>query len=180
MATKTEIKRFLERKRIDSIKTVNEEKKLKAKTALEEFVHCHNIDISQIRSAIGIVDAEISKFRSSIKSDKTATMNASYCHSPIAMINELSTAFSNSGLAEYFSVVSIDKINDKYKTALSGVESEYTRLIAVTQNMNAKEGIALLKSLGFDTAELEAEKQTTTLITNIDARKLYIQPLENV
>jgi hypothetical protein len=40
--------------------------------------------------------------------------------------------------------------------------------------MGAKESIELLKSLGFDITELEAEKQVTALTINIDKAKLYM------
>jgi hypothetical protein len=40
--------------------------------------------------------------------------------------------------------------------------------------MNAKEGIVLLKNLGFNAAELEIEKQATALTINIDKAKLYM------
>jgi len=174
MATKYEIKKFLERKTIDSLQKVKSDRDLKLNDALNKFIVDHSYEIGVVRKMIIQCDDAIHVLSKQLLSDKTGKINDRYSSSPIYHINELSGSFDKQGIARKFTISEQEKIETKYDITIEGINLEYTKLIAITQTMNAKNGIEYLKELGFDTAELETEKQVTALITNIDARKLFI------
>ena len=174
MATKYEIKKFLGAKAIGSFERIRMERDSMLDDAVDTFIIDHSSLILPIRETITELDSRIKKLNKALRKDGTGYVNKSYYGNPSALVNELTESFSKSGVTEKFGLTSYNDVTDKYKLIIQDAKNEYERLIAVTQSMTAKDGIEFLKNLGFDVMELEIEKQSTALITNIDAHKLFI------
>ena len=174
MATKYEIKKFLERKSLESLAEIQKEYDEKQNEAVKTFCFNHKADLLAVRNALTTLDSDMHVFIKNIKTDGSASMLNRYGNNPEYLINELFECFTVSGISKKFSINSTEKLKQQHEKTANDTKHEYQRLIALTQSIGAKEGLALLKSLGFETSELELEKQATALITNIDAKKLHI------
>jgi len=173
MANKTEINNFLERKTIECVDKLKEERKEKLNEAIQIFMTRNGVEITKINSLINVFDVTLEKMVSNIEVSKTACINKHY-RNPISLSNELHRCFTPYDISDQFTIVECEKVKTKYQKIMQESKTEYERLIAVTRTMDAKDGIVLLEKLGFDISEMQVKKVVTALMTNIDARKLFV------
>lgn len=173
MATKYEIKKFIEKKKKEAVSKLKIAHCESLEQAGKQFVAEWAEYINPVREYLAAAGECLEKF---IKAagGKGIRYHERYS-GPGNYIRNAEGYLEEDKVSLYFHVPAIAVLKNKQEQEIEGVEAEYTRLIAVTGSMGAKDGIDLLKNLGFDTLELEVPKEmTTALITNIDASKLHI------
>ncbi len=173
MATKHEIKKFLEKKKGEALRKLRGDLSAQIEKAEKDFVSDFVTEISAVKEGLNIASDCFDRLVKAAK-NKGIEINNKYYGSPENRINDALSSMKNDSVILYFNNPVICKLKGEGEKKFEEAEREYNRLIAVTGSMLAKDGIELLKSLGFDTADLESPKESTALITNIDIRKLYI------
>ena len=173
MATKYEIKKFIERRKNEASEKIINEFTDKIEQAEKKFITKHGEKIGEIKADIEAAtdnfdllcsDAEKSGIRYRDK----------YYSSPRYCLDLAYGKMADGEIMNYFEIPTIEKLKQRREETADESKHEYDRLIAVTQSMSAKDGITFLKNLGFDTSELEVEKEVTALTINIDRSKLYV------
>jgi hypothetical protein len=173
MATKYEIKKFIEHLKSeahDKSKQVYQEKvgDIKRKFLKEYFS-----EISSIKLELGAASDFLDTLCERAKATGV-TFKSDHWGNPMRLIQDADDSMSDDKLTCYFSIPEIQKAKQLYEKQSEEINREYNKLTAITQNMGAKDGIALLKSLGIDTTDLEAEKPVTALTISIDRDKLFL------
>lgn len=174
MATKYEIKKFLERRQAETVSKLREDKSVDLASINADFILKNQESISDIRLLLDRVDTVFDSLVKDVEASKMGKFSKDHYQNPSQRLGDIISLFNGTGITYYFDIVKTEKAKAKHEKAEHETIVEYTKLIAVTKTMSVKESIALLKGLGFETEELETEKQSTALITNIDARKLFI------
>jgi hypothetical protein len=128
--------------------------------------------LSKIKADLEAADDNLDLLCSTALSDGIV-FQCNYYSNPRKLIEDAYSEMHDSRIVKYFDIPEIVKLRSKYEDLSNETSREYNRLIAVTGNMSAKDGIALLKGLGFDTTRLESVKEVTALTVSIDASKLY-------
>ena len=173
MATKYEIKKFIERRKNEaSVKIINEFTD-KIEQAEKKFITKHGERIGEIKADL---EAAADNFDLLCKEAEKSGVRYrdKYYSSPKYYIDQAFEKMNSKDVMQFFEIPEIEKLKQKREETADESKYEYDRLIAVTQSMSAKDGITFLKNLGFDTSELEAEKEVTALTINIDRSKLYV------
>ncbi len=172
MANKIEIKKFLERKKDESVQRLKDESQQKQEAAKDVFFEVYGSKFHEIRGKVVAAGVEYDKLVESIEGLGIASL----WKSPASRFNELLNSLSSEDLRNrYAEVAEAVKINDSFYKKIKDCEGEYDGLIAVCNANNARDSLKILENLGFDTSEVELKKEEcTTLITNIDASKLFI------
>ncbi len=175
MANKIEIKKFLERKKEESIEALKKESKLKQEAAADVFFEAWGEKFEVIKGKVAAVAVEYDKLCNAVKKMGIASAQTHY-QDPRSHFNILVSQLSISNLREKsLSIVTVELIKDSYLTKIEECRDTYNGLIAVCNANSAKDSLVILENLGFDTSEVEVKKdECTTLITNIDASKLFI------
>lgn len=175
MANKIEIKKFLERKKEESLQKLKDESKQKQEAARSAFYEPYKDKFHEIREKVVDAGVEYEELVKTIKDLGIARFPNSY-RSPISHFNDLLGYLSDGDLLTYYiEVGDAEKIRNSFTDKIDDCRREYDGLIAVCNVNNAKDSIKILENLGFDTSEVELKKEEcTTLITNIDASKLFI------
>lgn len=174
MATKIDIKRFLEAKKIEVSEKLLKEKKEKEEIARNEFFDLQGFEFKNIRNQVVSAHEEFDTLMKRLSDTKIAVVKSPY-YGIGRSLDEPMSKLSTANLPNYINISSVEKVSTSYAKLIDDSKNEYLHLIAVSQSMNAKDGIELLNGLGFDTSDIETKKECTALITNIDAKKLFIQ-----
>jgi hypothetical protein len=175
VANKIEIKRFLERKKEESIRRLIEESQQKQEVAKDLFFEAYSEKFADIRAKVVAAGVEYDKLVETITNLGIASFLRNY-RSPANSFNELINKLSISQLRDnYIDIVEALKIEDSYSKKTKDCEREYDGLIAVCNANNAKDSLKIIENLGFDISEIEIKKEEcTTLVTTIDVSKLFI------
>lgn len=174
MANKIQIRKFLENKRDEAIRKLNEESEKLQEKANDLFFDAYKGSFERIKNEVVRLGVEYDKLAKTITDLGLARFARRY-NSPGSVFNELCNKLSISSLKDYYiEVAEAEKIKKEYRQRTEETEKEYNNLIAVCQVNNAADGIKILENLGFNTSEIEVKKENTTLITNIDAKKLFV------
>lgn len=175
MANKIQIKKYLENKKNEAIAKLRKESEQLQEEAKNKFFNTHREEFERLRQEVIKVASEYDALVKKIHEQGTAKFENRYS-SPNYAFNELCDKLSISNLSKYYVVVSdASRIIGKYEEKIEDTKKEYNNLIAVCGANTAKDCIKILENLGFDTSEIEPKKEEcTTLITNIDASKLFV------
>jgi hypothetical protein len=174
MANKIQIKRFLETKQQEVLAKLNEESVKLQEQAEDNFFKDFKEKFQNIKSEVASVGAEYDKLAKKLTDSGLATFGDRY-NSPHYCFNELISKCSIGNLKKYYiDVIESEKIKTTYEKKIEETKREYDNLIALCSANSAIDGIKILENLGFDTSEIEVKKESTALITNIDASKLFI------
>lgn len=172
MANKIEIKKFLERKKEESIKKLHDESKQKQDAVKDTFFEAYGWQFEAIRKTVIDAGVVYDNLANRITDSGIATLYSR----PACEFNNLIDILSLNDLRNrYVDIVEANKIGNTYDDKIRECRNEYDGLIAVCNANNAKDSLIILENLGFDISEVEVKKEEcTTLITNIDASKLFI------
>ncbi len=173
MANKTELKRFVELKKSESIQRLIDEKNEKINKEVDKFFEPYKKDIASIRERLISLSSEFDKFAEKIVKTKQGRVRE-YYDNPVRSFNNIINSLNIDVLKGSISIASVEKTNDEYKTKIQDCKREYDNLIAVIKSVSAKDGMNILINLGFKVDEVSKKKEQTALITNIDAKKLFI------
>jgi hypothetical protein len=174
MANKIQIRKFLESKRDEAIRKLNEESEKLQENAEDLFFEAYKDNFVRIKNEVVKLGVEYDNLAKTITNLELAKFSCRYSN-PVSCFNDLCSKLSISSLkGNYIDVAEAEKIKEEYGQRVEETEKEYNHLIAVCQANNAADGIKILENLGFNTSEIEVKKETTTLITNIDAKKLFV------
>lgn len=177
MANKIEIKKFLERKKEESVQRLKDESQQGQEAARDSVLSYYKQHLANIKSMALAAGVEYDKLVESMNESGIASFPDCYSGAPANLFNRLinTLTFTKMVEEEYISVKEAEKIKESYAAKIKECKHTYDSLIAVCNVNNAKDGIKILENLGFDTSEVELKKEEcTTLITNIDASKLFI------
>ena len=174
MATKIDIKRFLEVKKLESVEKLTKIKKDKEEKARNSFFDMQGEKFEDIRLQVISLHDEYHALITSLEDSKMATLRNTY-YGASSYFNNVESQLAKINIPSYINITSVESVSRKYDKLIEESSDEYSRLLAVANSVTAKDGIELLNGLGFDTSGIEAKKECTTLITNIDAKKLFIQ-----
>ncbi len=175
MANKIQIKKFLEKKQQEAIDKLNDESKELQEKAKDAFFEAYEDNFNEIKNEVIATASKSEKLSKAVTELGLATFGNRYS-CPLSYFNELINKLSISNLRGYYiEVVEATKIENRYKKKIEETDREYKSLIALCQANTTKDGIIILENLGFDTSEIEVKQESTALITNIDASKLFIK-----
>lgn len=177
MATKHEIRKYLERKMNEALVTLEDEFQATKKEIQENFLYEHRNEIAGIKRELSSADDRMDTFIANAKEDGVE-LSTRYYENPKRLIVRAFDSVSSSSLLSYLTFSEIGKLEVKHSNTQEDTKNEYLRLIGTTQAMGAKDGIELLKNLGFDVSELLVEKVTTAITTVFDTKKLFISVSE--
>lgn len=174
MANKIQIRKFLESKRDEAIRKLNEKSEELQENATNQFFEAYKENFEQIKSKVAAIGTGYDNLVKTITDLGLAKFN-NYYGCPVTEFNSLCDKLSISTLKRnYVDVTLAENIRTKYEQMIDETKAEYNNLIAVCQANNAADGIKILENLGFNTAEIEVKKESVALITNIDAKKLFV------
>jgi len=173
MATKHDIKKFIEARMQEAKARLNTDRDSEIDMAHQQFIAGINDKIKTVRAELV---AALENFERLVSvADATGSAYQSiYYENPKRSIETSLFKIKDDEIIKYFRIPTVEQIRNRYADLCDEALQEYNRLIAVTKNMSAKDGIKLLKDLGFDTSELETVKEITALTIDIDAQKLFI------
>ena len=178
MATKHEIKKFIEVRKKEALSRLKDTHKSDIDAVNQKFLAEYHVLIESIKKELSSATNYFDRLIEAA-SKSGITYQNNYYSNPMIYINNAYSGLSDDEVVRYFDIPAINKLKSKHEKQIDETKHEYDRLIAVTQNMSAKDGIKLLQNLGFNTEELEAVKETTALTINIDAKKLFVTKEEN-
>lgn len=172
MPTKYEIKKYLERKKSEALAKLKSAHSEALEQEAARFIKEWEEYINPIREYLGAADECLDKF---IKDagNKGVKYHERYS-GPGYYIRSAEEYLDEEKLTSYFRIPSVDLLKAKQVQEIEETEAEFNRLIAVVGSLLAKDGIEILKNLGFDVSELFVEKETTAVTTVFDVRKLFI------
>lgn len=174
MANKTEIKKFLEIKKEESIESLRKESLEKQEIAASDFFNVYGSLFEGIKEKVISTGIEYVRLTKKISDLGIASFENRYS-SPSGHFNELSSGLSRSRLQEhYITIAETVKIKNSYSNKIEDCKREWDGLIALCGANSAKDGLKILENLGFDITEIGVKKESTALITSIDANKLFI------
>ncbi len=173
MANKIQIRKFLEKKKEESIEALRKESREKQEAAKDEFFRTWGGKFENIKGKTAALAFEYEKLCNTL-SELGVALTRDY-YSPMGRFNQLVGQLSITQIREnYITVIAAEKIEGSYLNKIEDCKREWNGLIALCQANSAKDGIIILENLGFDISEIEVKTESTVLITNIDARKLFI------
>lgn len=174
MANKIQIRKFLENKRDEAIRKLKKESEKLQESAKDRFFEAYKSKFEHIKNEVARIGTEYDNLAKSI-TDLGLAKFAVRWTSPVNGFNELCGNLSITSLkVSFINVVEAEKIKQKYERRIEETEEEYNNLIALCQANNAADSIKILENLGFNTSEIEVKKESVALITNIDAKKLFV------
>ncbi|WP_313132597.1 hypothetical protein [Anaerocolumna sp.] len=174
MANKIQIRRYLERKQSEAIAKLFEESKSLQEQSENAFFETYGQKFEEIKLQVIKAGASYDSLAEKIKDLGLANFMDRYSN-PHSYFNELCSKLSSSSLKQYYiEVAEAKSINQRYEKKIEETKREYDNLIALCQANIAKDSLKLLDELGFNTSEIEVKKESTALITSIDAKKLFI------
>lgn len=174
MANKIEIRKYLERKKEETIGKLICERDEKEKIATDNFFSAYKENFTAIKNQVIVASQDFDSILKTVEGLGIAKIGSIHYGDPLYKFNDMINSLSSERLKKYISIDKVEQIRDQYHILIHDAESEYLRLIAVTKQMSAKDGTELLERLGFDLSELSVPKEITALSTNIDANKLFI------
>lgn len=173
MATKHEIKKFIERRKSEALDKSDQEYQQSIAEIKHSFIERHSSEISGIKIELEAASDFLERLCESAKLEGIMHHPKNWA-SPGYYIDAAFEKISGQDITECFRFPEIDKAKQVHELKDEDIRYEYDKLIAISQTMSAKDGLALLKSLGFDTTELEVEKPVTALTISIDREKLFL------
>ncbi len=174
MANKIQIRKFLENKRDEAIRKLNEESEKLQENTKNQFFDAYKENFERIKNGVVRLGVEYDNLTKTVSDLGLAICRNRY-NTPVSVFNELCSKLSIQSLKDYYiDVTRAEKIKKEYSQRIEETEKEYNNLIAVCQANNAADGIKILENLGFNTSEIEVKKESVALITNIDAKKLFV------
>jgi hypothetical protein len=175
MANKVQVRKFLELKRDQAVSRLKEESEKLQKSSKELFFEDYKVQLDEIKKEVIQSGIKYDQLIKSIEDTGKAGASSRYS-TPEYYFNELTNRLTISKHSDdYIKVIDAQNIKNAYSKKVEECESEYNGLIAVCNASNAKDSVLILENLGFDLSEIEIKKEEcTSLITNIDASKLFI------
>lgn len=172
MATKTQIKKFLESKREDVLQELRDRETEAIKQEYDTFFSEHSKELEVIKR---MVDNTIDELEAlSIKIKGKGEFKNYYSGNPLSRIYSLRQSLYQDNLKEYIGLNSLDEQKKKFGKQRVEVKDEYNNLIAVCNSNKATDSIEILKNLGFDLTYLEEVKEVTTLTTTFNKSNLFV------
>lgn len=175
MANKVQIKKYLESKREEAVEKLSLERDKSKEAALNSFFDAYKEKFENIQDQVIATANAYDRLVKMIEGFGSAEFKHRY-NCPPSVFNELIDKLSVSNLKKYYVTVSeSEKIHNTYENRIEDVKKEYNNLIAICQARPASESIKALDEIGFDISMIEIRpEQCTTLITAIDATKLFV------
>ncbi|MDF2952117.1 MAG: hypothetical protein K0S18_1700 [Anaerocolumna sp.] len=174
MANKIQIKRFLERKQFEAIEKLEKESEEKQKQAKEVFFEVYKDKFIDIKNKLTTTLVQYDVLTKSIEELGLASFGNKYSN-PRYYFNEIIDKVSIVNLKNhYIDIKEVANIKANYDKKINECNQEYSNLIALCGANNVKDGLEILENLGFNIDSIEVKQEPTELVTNINAKKLFM------
>jgi hypothetical protein len=175
MANKIQIKKFLEGKKYEAIRKLNESSEKEQEIATNNFYTAYKPNFNLIITHLEDIHNEYKALMNTLTGLSLVEFSKRYS-GPSHVFNQLESDLNENSLRKYFLVITeAQKIKAHYETKINETEREYNNLIAICQARPAAESLKALEEIGFNISEIEVKpEECTALLTSIDATKLFV------